>query len=550
MASNDAGAKGRRRPKLRTGFILVVLLAMVVPLAGVGVWLAYTTQRSAEILVQARLAETLDEMLPGIVGAWGTERSRLVRLGWSDAVQEALTEGREPPGIPNELPESVERVVLRDVEGEERGVLEGQRSEPGGSQLPSTAALVPVRLDVHEPWSGEWLGVLEAELRADALLRADLLLPGVAGSVLGVFDAAEGTPILPLALEPELFARDRFEWGGERWVVARHRLYEPPLVLALAGPVGPSAEPLADAARQGFVALALVTLAGLLLTIVLSRRLTRSLGSLAEAADDVSAGRLDRTVPEEGPDEVHRVSRAFNTMTASLRETLERLSHHESLAAMGELAASLAHEVRNPLTSVQMNLARLKKRLATEEGSEEEEMLAQALGQLERLEASVTDALSLARSGRAALSPVDLRDVLEAAAAAAEPRFAERKARLEMDGMRVRAKGDAGMLERLFLNLFLNAAEVLPAGGRAGVRVKKEEGMVRVEVWDEGPGMTPEMRERALEPFFSTKPRGTGLGLPIARRIARSHGGDLELESEPGGGTTVSVTLPADRNGG
>ena len=177
-------------------------------------------------------------------------------------------------------------------------------------------------------------------------------------------------------------------------------------------------------------------------------------------------------------------------------------------------------------------------------------MLAQPQGQLERLEASVTDALSLARSGRAALSPVDLRDVLEAAAAAAEPRFAERKARLEMDGMRVRAKGDAGMLERLFLNLFLNAAEVLPAGGWAGVRVKEEEGMVRVEVWDEGPGMTPEMRERALEPFFSTKPRGTGLGLPIARRIARSHGGDLELESEPGGGTTVSVTLPADRNGG
>lgn len=556
-----------RRPGLSAGFILVVLLGVVTPLALVGLWLAHATQRSAETLVRDRLAETLDEIVPPVARAWEQQRTRLLGLSRTEAIQEALLGGRDlapdpdAPGDGARLPAgarelwaaldgSVERMVLRDPEGETRGVLErGPVRDPGPRPALETS-LVLVRMDVHEPWTGEKLGVLEVWLRAGALLPGNLLLPpGVSGSVLALFDPRDGTPLHTLALEPELFHGSRFEWGGERWVVAHRRLYEPPLALALAGPVGPMADPLREAARRGMVALLLVTLGALLLTVLVGRRLTRPLERLARAADDVAGGRLDRKVPEDGPDELRRLAGAFNAMTAGLRRTLDRLSHYQSLAAMGELAASLAHEVRNPLTAVQVDLERARKRVA-EGRPGADELLDRALRQLERLDASVTDALSLARSGRRELGPIELAEPLRAAAAGARPRFASRGARIELSedpGAGVLVLGDAGLLEQLFLNLLLNAADAVPHGGRAGVRVEPGGDRVRIRVWDEGAGMAPAVRDRVLEPFFSTKAQGTGLGLPIARRIALSHGGDLEVDSEEGRGTTVTVVLPTAR---
>jgi signal transduction histidine kinase len=102
---------------------------------------------------------------------------------------------------------------------------------------------------------------------------------------------------------------------------------------------------------------------------------------------------------------------------------------------------------------------------------------------------------------------------------------------------------DAGALEQLLLNLLLNAADALPPRGRAGVQVEATPMTVRLVVWDQGEGMTPASRDRALEPFFSTKDGGTGLGLPIANRIALAHGAALEIASERGQGTRVTVSL-------
>jgi two-component system sensor histidine kinase FlrB len=105
-------------------------------------------------------------------------------------------------------------------------------------------------------------------------------------------------------------------------------------------------------------------------------------------------------------------------------------------------------------------------------------------------------------------------------------------------------RGDAAALEQLFLNLLLNAAQSLDDGGTVRVAVEDGDGVVRVAVRDAGRGMSPEVRARLFEPFYTTRADGTGLGLPLARRIARAHGGEIDVESAPGAGTTVVVRLP------
>src|SRR5262249_32511297 len=129
----------------------------------------------------------------------------------------------------------------------------------------------------------------------------------------------------------------------------------------------------------------------------------------------------------------------------------------------------------------------------------------------------------------------------------ATPAFAAADATLDVDhtGSGLRLRGDSGALEQLFLNLFLNAAQALPAGGHAHVATSTLNGCITATITDDGSGITADAIGRVLDPFFTTRPGGTGLGLPIARQIAVAHGGDLSITSEPGAGTTVSVRLPA-----
>ncbi len=545
----------RKSWRLRTDFFLVVFLGAVLPLGLVGFWLTRSTQRSAEAYVRMRTEATLGEMARRARLSWELHRSDLLSLAESEEVVQALVSGRRLETgadggtgsvavVWERMEGVVDRAVFRSREGEVLAeLMRPARSQPGFVEA-FGASPIPVRLAVHLPRTGEPIGTLEAFLRADAILPLELLAPGVSGSVLALFEPRDGRPLLPLSMEPGVFARDRFLWEGETWLVARRQSHEPPLVMALAAPMGDFTEPFLEAGRSGVLALLAVTVMVLLLTGAVSQGLTRHLGILAEAADDVAGGRLEREVAEGGPDEVRRLAGAFNHMTASLQETLARLSHQEALAAMGELAASLAHEVRNPLTAVRLDLERASE--ALEEDEPASRLVRRSLRDIERLDASVGDALRLARSGRVVLKEMDLRQPVKRAMAAARPHFAAREAVLR-DPLGVEepvmVMGDASALEQLFLNLLLNAAEALSAGQEAGVRIRAASREVRVSVFDTGEGMGPEVRERVLEAFFSTKEEGTGLGLPVAHRVALAHGGSLAIESEPGRGTTVTVSL-------
>jgi signal transduction histidine kinase len=312
----------------------------------------------------------------------------------------------------------------------------------------------------------------------------------------------------------------------------------------VAAPSAPFIEPFRSARRRGAFLLFWVASAAVLLAVLLVGRLTRSLEALSAAATAVSRGQLDRTVEESGPAEVAGVARAFNTMTQSLRRTLAELVDGRVQAAAGEFAASLAHEVRNPLTAIRLDLQ------VVEEGLPDDSPLRpvqeRALAEISRLDRTVGEALAAAGARGLGTRIVCLKDPIDAALQASSATFIQRRIPLPEapQAVEVWVRGEPGALEQLFLNLLLNAAQAARAGGSVRLTVDVDGALVRVTVSDDGPGIPEELRDRIFQPFVSGKVDGTGLGLPVARRIARAHGGEIVFATGSQPGAHAVVTLP------
>ncbi len=214
------------------------------------------------------------------------------------------------------------------------------------------------------------------------------------------------------------------------------------------------------------------------------------------------------------------------------------------------LSASLrrhcAHEVtRNPLTSIRIDLQRLEERVPA--ASPLRDPLARALRSVTRLDASVSGALRIARSGQLTMQSVDLRAILDGVLAEVESEASARCVTLvhEYAAVAIRLTGDAAALHQLFLNVILNALQASDRTGRVAVSTGQTDHEIVTRVTDTGPGIPAELHHQIFEPFYSTKPDGTGLGLPIARRIALAHGGDVAAAPGTAVGTRPSVvTLP------
>ncbi|HSN92603.1 MAG TPA: ATP-binding protein [Anaeromyxobacteraceae bacterium] len=260
---------------------------------------------------------------------------------------------------------------------------------------------------------------------------------------------------------------------------------------------------------------------------------------LQEGAERIARGDLDGRIDVHSRDEFGVLAGRFNEMTAALKAHQERLVQSEKLAGIGRLAAGVAHEINNPLAAI-LGYARLLRRRA-------EGPLADDLGIIEdealHAKRIVDDLLDLSRPLAAEPVPVDLRALCDDAVA----RLRETS---RLDAVEVSVSGTASVdgspqkLRQVVLNLIRNAAEAAGAGGRVDVEVESLPQGARVAVQDSGPGLSPEARARLFEPFFTTKDDGTGLGLAVSRGIARSHGGDIEAASPPGGGARFTVRLP------
>jgi signal transduction histidine kinase len=255
------------------------------------------------------------------------------------------------------------------------------------------------------------------------------------------------------------------------------------------------------------------------------------------------AAELDRRTTELRT-RTHELRRSYE----DLRTAQEELVKKEQLAVVGELAAVIAHEVRNPLAIIANAVAGLRKQSISRE--DHETLLAILDEETSRLNRLVTDLLRYARPVNVQRSQFILADLLERALAFAKTK--KRSIRMELLRDVPEAGGlwgDANLLRQVFDNLIDNAVQAMGGGGTLTVRMRSDTqegiGGVAVDIIDTGEGMDTQVRSRARDPFFTTRPSGTGLGLAIVDRIVDAHGGQFAIDSRAGEGTTVTVFLPS-----
>ncbi len=229
-----------------------------------------------------------------------------------------------------------------------------------------------------------------------------------------------------------------------------------------------------------------------------------------------------------------------------LEKTQQKLLRQARLAAVGEMAARVAHEIRNPLTTIG-GFARVVIRDATD--VEKNRQSARVIvEEVDRLELILGNLLSFTRPHKPALQPVDVNDVLEDTRALVVDDFDGRPRRLELDlGELPPTLGDRGQLKQVFINLAKNAAQAMPEGGRLRITSAVEGDEIRVAFADEGHGIPEGIAADIFEPFFTTRTVGSGIGLAVTRQIVEDHGGRLEVSSREEEGSTFTVVLPVRR---
>ncbi len=515
----------------------------------------------SEFLVQNGVAESgrsgaIERNLAIELGS-ETAYSRLIVLGPDGDILAALGERGEPDG----LRRSVE--VAAAIEHRE-AVLGSVSLDPDGDPVMRLAAPL---LD-----EGEVLGAVLAILRPGSTMQpilADSTGLGLTGEtylvdeatvmltpsrhmnhppalthkmptpgVLRCLELGSGSEIYTGYLGEEVLGA--FEWlPRQRWVL----LAEIQTREAFA--------PLRAIARQTLLLGCLALVVALLLSITLSRRLSRPIGELAAASERVAAGALEPPARITGPGEIGRLAGRFEEMVASLarsRIELEASSHRllqaERLAAVGQLAAGLVHEMRNPLSAMKMSLSGLARN--SKLNATEQEQLQIAREQGERLERMLDELLDYSR-------PVELRqgsiDLAALAGVVEQSTGAERvdagvQLLLEIQHELPPLVADGEILVRVLVNLVNNAVQASKRGDAVRLTVQLKEEGVEFAVSDVGCGMSPQVLERLFDPFFTAREGGIGLGMSNVRKFVDLHGGELAIASDTGEGTRVAILIP------
>jgi PAS domain S-box-containing protein len=221
-----------------------------------------------------------------------------------------------------------------------------------------------------------------------------------------------------------------------------------------------------------------------------------------------------------------------------------KLAEQASLARVGQMAAVVAHEVRNPLAGIKGAMQILMSRRPPGDG--ELTVMTDITHRIDALSELINDLMVFARPRPLSFQPVDLRLLADEAIAIVRRDPAAAPLDIVVSGDPVQATVDVESVRSAVYNLVINAVQALGGSGRLRLRVIRRGHDAVIEVEDSGPGIPEALRDQVLEPFFTTKSRGGGLGLPIARRTAERHGGSLSLQCPPGGGTVASLVVPLD----
>ena len=236
--------------------------------------------------------------------------------------------------------------------------------------------------------------------------------------------------------------------------------------------------------------------------------------------------------------------------TAELVEAHDRLAHNGRVAALGRVAAQVAHEVRNPLHALLLYTTHLKGELAGKLAADQVEIFDNIIDTINQLTSTTGQILDFARPVRLALKSVDLNSVVNAVLKLLQAQISANGVTVEFDhdDSNPMAMLDEACIRAAFLNLLLNAVEAMPGGGNLSITIATAGDMLSLVIKDTGSGMSEERVKKIFEPFNSDKTSGLGLGMPYAKKIIEEHGGNITVESRLAEGTRVSISLPAQKN--
>jgi signal transduction histidine kinase len=307
-------------------------------------------------------------------------------------------------------------------------------------------------------------------------------------------------------------------------------------------------EILASQERVLLVIVVLSLAGGLLGSWLISRSLARPINELTGAMAVVGAGQLDHPITPRSRDEIGALAGAFGRMTDNLRQSRAALVQSEKLASIGEMAAAVAHGLRNPLASLRAAAQMVRQH---PEAPSSREHLDAIIEEVDRLDRRISHLLSFSRPAPFHPLQENVSRLVEGLLPAFSQLLRERGIELQLDlpGTLPEVRVDPMQLEQALVEIVSNALDAMPSGGRLRIAASVDSpgagsGNVTVEVADTGPGIPDHVLPSVCEPFFTTRQEGTGLGLAIAKRYVEQNGGRLEITSRPGA-TSVRVRLPA-----
>ncbi|MCP4396880.1 MAG: HAMP domain-containing protein [bacterium] len=301
-----------------------------------------------------------------------------------------------------------------------------------------------------------------------------------------------------------------------------------------------------------------IFIAGTAIAVFTVNRFTRPIDQLVAASKSVAEGHFQTRVNGSGSGELQTLIAGFNEMTEKLQEhkALEqRVQRSERMAALGELGARLAHEIRNPLNSITLIIDHLRDRFSPQEEKQQrkfENYVTNIKTELQRLNKLVSDFLQVSRPLHPEMKAIPVKPLLQQIVQLLENEARQHQVEFQLDVSteELEIRADEGLLKTACLNISLNAIQAVENGGRlviqAQTSLEEDTPLCQISFSDTGPGIPQEHRENIFQPYFTTKKDGTGLGLSIVNRVIEDHHGTITVSSEEGRGTTITLLLPME----
>ena len=409
---------------------------------------------------------------------------------------------------------------------------------------PAAKKEFPLTEQVVDFWLDRWAaGLPSGDMRlADGVRRIETDIRGVAGRVFKLYDSGQRQAAYLTArqelverLQPALAEVNREIYRQAREFSVQRAFSQVAAIVATERRV-----------LWSIIFLALV--AGLTASWLISRSLARPLNELRHAMAVVGAGDLDHAIEPRSSDEIGHLARAFAQMTEKLRQSRAQLVQSEKLASIGQMAAGVAHGLRNPLASLRAAAQLAQHRV---EGPAAREPLNAIIEQVDRLDLRIAHLLTFSRPAPFRPLRESVRTLIDGALSGFAELLRQRRVELAVTVPPTlrEIRVDPMRLEQALTEIISNALDAMPDGGRLEIAAQSQHGEsgthgILLEIADSGPGIPAEILPNLCEPFFTTRSEGTGLGLAIAKRYVEEAAGRLDIASQVGRGTTVRIWLP------